>query len=211
MMRLPALGLIVLATAAGPVAAQDVRLTEEWAEASFTVGGQTFTIARNQDTAATLTGEFARTSRECPPFCIQPASAAPGVATVAELEVIAFLQSRVANATGLLIDSRLPEFHVQGTIPGAVNVPFAALDATNPYLRDILIALGAADQGGTLDFSNAMHLVLFCNGPWDEQSQRAVRNLIAAGYPPERLSYYRGGMQDWQMLGLTVEAPEVAG
>jgi hypothetical protein len=28
--------------------------------------------------------------------------------------------------------------------------------------------------------------------------------MIAAGYPAERIAYYRGGMQVWRLLGLTV-------
>jgi hypothetical protein len=28
--------------------------------------------------------------------------------------------------------------------------------------------------------------------------------MIEAGYPAEKIFYYRGGMQMWRMLGLTV-------
>jgi hypothetical protein len=28
--------------------------------------------------------------------------------------------------------------------------------------------------------------------------------MIEAGYPSEHIYYYRGGMQNWNMLGLTV-------
>jgi hypothetical protein len=31
--------------------------------------------------------------------------------------------------------------------------------------------------------------------------------MIDAGYPAERISYYRGGMQSWRVLGLTVAQP----
>ena len=47
-------------------------------------------------------------------------------------------------------------------------------------------------------------LVLFCNGPWCGQSPTAIREMIAAGYPAERISYYRGGMLDWRLLGFNV-------
>jgi hypothetical protein len=30
-----------------------------------------------------------------------------------------------------------------------------------------------------------------------------IRKLIALGYPPELLKYYRGGMQAWRSVGLT--------
>jgi len=90
-------------------------------------------------------------------------------------------------------------------------VPFATLERDNPDLRDLFLALGATDAGGTLDLSGAMDLVLFCGGPWDEQSSRAIRNLLAASYPAEKLSWYRGGMQDWMILGLPAIVPGEAG
>jgi hypothetical protein len=41
-------------------------------------------IKRNQDTEATINPKYAKTSRKCPPFCIQPMEVAPGVTTVGE-------------------------------------------------------------------------------------------------------------------------------
>jgi hypothetical protein len=49
---------------------------------------------------------------------------------------------------------------------------------------------------------------MFCNGPWCDQSPRALKNLVLLGYPPHKLNYYRGGMQLWQLLGLTAVVPE---
>jgi len=46
--------------------------------------------------------------------------------------------------------------------------------------------------------------MLWCNGPWCGQSPHAIRGLLDLGYPAEKLYYYRGGMQAWQSLGLTV-------
>lgn len=56
---------------------------------------------------------------------------------------------------------------------------------------------------GKYDFSNAKELVLFCNGAWCPQSTFAIENLIAIGYPEEKISLYRGGMYSWKMLNLT--------
>ena len=201
-------GMALCATTA---LAEEVRLTPNLTELTLTLHGQTVTIARNPDLQAVLTGDFSRTSRACPPFCIQPVSAAPGVATAGELELLAFLQDHVEPGTGLLIDARLPEWFVGGTIPGAVNVPFATLDAANPYRRDILLALGAIDQAGALEFSNALQIMVFCNGPWSDQSTRMVTFLIGAGYPADKIAWYRGGMQDWLLLGLTTTVPEGSG
>ncbi|KUF10142.1 rhodanese-like domain-containing protein [Pseudoponticoccus marisrubri] len=199
-----ALAICLVATA---LPAQDVRITPDQASRAIDVNGRTIVIERIQDTAHRLTPEFTKTSRPCPPFCIHPIAAAEGVATVGEIEVIDFLDQKVAAGTGLLIDSRVPEWHAKGTIPGAVNVPFVTLEPTNPYRDEILQALGARKQGAGWDFSGAMELMLFCNGPWCDQSPRAIRNLTATGYPPSKLHYYRGGMQLWMLLGLTVQSP----
>mgnify|MGYP000229931944 CR=1 FL=1 len=188
--------------------AQDVRLTPETPSRSITLGnGQELVIERNQDTSNRLENEFTKTSRPCPPFCISRISAAPGVETVGELEVVDFLEATVSGGSGLLVDSRMPEWFAKGTIPGAVNVPFATLEANNPYRDEILKALGASGTAGAWDFSDAKELLLFCNGPWCDQAPRAVRNLVAAGYPTAKIKYYRGGMQVWMLLGLTVSQP----
>ncbi|MEN9011731.1 MAG: rhodanese-like domain-containing protein [Yoonia sp.] len=164
-------------------------------------------IARVQDNTATLTVEFAQTSRPCPDFCIQPMVPAAGVTPVGELEVIQFLQDDVANNTGLLINARLPDGFSKGALPGAVNVPFAALNADNPYQAEILQALGAKTSETGLDFANARALLVYGNGPWDAQSSRAVRSLIDAGYPANLIQNYRGGLEDWLHLGLSTVLP----
>lgn len=197
-----AAGLTLTLTAAS---AQDVRITTFKDDATFTLNGQTQTITRNQNTAATLQGEFARTSRACPPDCLQPMVIAAGVATSGELEVLSFLENDVTNRRGLLLDTRTPERFSTGSIPGAVNVPFMTLTSDNRYRNDILRALGAVDGQGGLDFTNAMSLTLFGGGPWSGAAPEAVENLLEAGYPPEKLFYYRGGMQAWLHAGLTVQ------
>ena len=53
----------LLAVSAGPSLAQNVGITEAITEARFSMNGRDFVITRNQDNTATLTGEFARTSR----------------------------------------------------------------------------------------------------------------------------------------------------
>ncbi len=176
-----------------------------------TIGGRTVRIMRNQDTRHRLTNSFTKTSRACPPFCIQPMVPAPGVHTVGELELLDFIKKKVETGKGVLIDARIPAWYRKGTIPGSVNIPFTLLDKRNPYRDRILVVLGAKKlEDGTWDFGGARDLLLFCNGPWCGQSPHAIRNLIAAGYPPEKLYYYRGGMQSWQLLGLTVVKPAIA-
>ena len=190
-----------------PAAAQEVKITPETAFRSIRVNGENIVIERIQDTSHRLDPEFSRTSRPCPPFCIHPISAGEGVMTVGEIEVIDFIEKNVAQGRGLLIDSRLPEWFRKGTIPGSVNVPFTTLEASNPYRDQIIQALGGRKVGSRWDFSNALDLLMFCNGPWCDQTPRAIRNLTDAGYPPEKIRYYRGGMQLWLLLGLTVKVP----
>lgn len=202
-------GALALGLGVAPALAQNVRLTESMEEVRVTLNGGEVVIARNQDESAMLGGDFAKTSRACPPFCIQPVAPVTGVSTVAELEVLDFIKEKVAAGSGVVLDARLPEWFGKGSIPGAVNVPFATLSPDNPFRNDILVALGAKPLGGNdFDFSQALDLMVFCNGAWSDQSVRALKSLRAAGYPTEKMFYYRGGMQDWQMLGLTVAGQE---
>lgn len=199
--------LVALLLLALPATAQEVRITPDIAKIDTIVRGQRVTIERNQDNNHRLTGGFTRTSRPCPPFCIHPMKAAPGVETVGEVEVMDFLQQVAAEGRGLLVDARIPDFYVAGTIPGAVNVPFTTVADNNPFRFDIIQALGAQETSTGWDFSSALELLVFCNGPWCDQSPTMIRNLIGMGYPPEKLHYYRGGMQNWLMLGLSVQVP----
>ena len=167
--------------------------------------GIPITIKRVQDTSNKLIDDFSKTSRPCPPFCVNPMSAAEGVSTVGELDIIDFLNKDVANGDGLLVDARMPNFYNSETIPGSINIPFVLFTSS---ARDILPLLGAigTDDGGW-DFSGAKTLLLWCNGPWCAQSPRAIRALRAVNYPADKLLYYRGGMQLWKILGMTTIQP----
>lgn len=201
--------LVWLLLPAAPLHSLEVNLTADLPYVDIEYEGKRVRIERNQDTGHLLDNSFAKTSRPCPPFCIHPMQAALGVETVGELELLDFLVEKVRTGKGLLIDSRLPEWYWKGTIPGAINIPWNLLEAgpDNPQTAKILTALGAAEDSDGWDFRSALELLLFCNGPWCDQSPRAIRNLISMGYPPEKLYYYRGGMQLWLLLGLTTVIP----
>jgi hypothetical protein len=47
-----------------------------------------------------------------------------------------------------------------------------------------------------------MELIVFDAGPTDSRAVKLINNLLTAGYPPEKLRFYRGGMQVWASLGL---------
>ena len=150
-------------------------------------------IARNPDNSAVLEGDWARISRPCPPFCIQPISPAEGVTTIGELEVLDIL----ADPEAILVDSRKVKWYLGGTIPGSVSIPF-------DEVGDRLDELGCEIDFDGWDCTGAKEVALFCNGMWCGQSPTAIRAMIGAGYPVDKIRYYRGGMQDWRILGLTV-------
>ncbi|AXC51315.1 rhodanese-like domain-containing protein [Paracoccus suum] len=165
------------------------------AEATYTTPqGEEVTISRDQTEGAKLEGDWALTGHDCPPFCIQPISPAPGVATIGELELIEAMKAGETT----LVDGRTPDWYAGGTIPGAINIPY-----TQAVER--LAELGCEpDFDGKFDCSSAHNVIMFCNGAWCGQSPTAIRAMIGAGYPPEKIHYYRGGVLEWRLLGLTV-------
>ena len=154
-------------------------------------------IIRNQDNNAVIAPGFAKTSRKCPPFCVQPQKVAPGVETVGELEVVKYMEKG-----GLIIDARTVEWHVKGTIPGSKSIPYTQVASR-------LGELGCK-KGAKWDCSNAKTVMLFCNGLWCGQSPTAIRAMLREGYPASKILYYRNGMQGWQSLGLTVVEGEMS-
>ncbi len=193
--------ILAVATA---VQAQDVRITTFKSDSTFSLNGITFTVTRDQNTDAILEGEFARTARACPPDCLQPLTLASGAETYGELEVMKFLETTVTNGNGLLVDARTPQDFGAVAIPGAVNVPSVTLVPENRFRPDILRALGGVDiAGGGMDFSNAMELTVYSGGVWSNEAPAAINNLIEAGYPVEKIHYYRGGVQAWMHVGLS--------
>jgi rhodanese-related sulfurtransferase len=194
------------------VNAQDnilVRITRDLPSLDVMHNGKMVTIMRNQDENHTVNPLYAKTSRKCPPFCIQPAKLAPGVDTIGEVEMIDYLAHVSAGESGILVvDSRTPDWVKRSTIPGSVNIPWTSLSldegAKPEEVRKILEdRFGAQYQDGLWDFADAKTLVLFCNGIWCGQSPNNIMNLLKYGYPEHKLKWYRGGMQDWEILGLT--------
>ena len=193
-MRLALSALASIALLTAPAFAQDpVGITPEVMSVTVETASGPREISRIQDNAHVIEEEWGRTSRPCPNFCIQPMIPAPGVTPVGELELLEFLQDPEVT----VVDSRTPNWFEAGTIPGAVNMPYTEM-------TDRLGELGCEIDFDGWDCAAAVPVALFCNGPWCGQSPTAIRRMIEAGYPAERIHYYRPGMQGWRMLGLTV-------
>jgi len=167
--------------------------------------GTTYKIERVQDEDNYLTNTFALTSRPSPPFFIEPFSVDNDVETYGELEVLEF----ISKQKGLFIDARLANWYKRSAIPSATNIPFKLFLSDTPKRTSILKKLGAQyDANGAWDFSSAKTILLYCNGAWCGQSPTAINALIDIGYPKSKMKYYRGGMQAWQLLGLTTIVPK---
>jgi rhodanese-related sulfurtransferase len=127
--------------------------------------------------------------------------------TYGELEVLSFMKDMQKNENMLLVDSRKQSWYDYRTIPGAVNMPFHHFkerDAFEFEFEHELFLLGVTiDKENSYHFSYAKEIVVFCNGPWCSQSIAMIEALLAIGYPPERIKWYRGGMQDWLSAGMT--------
>ena len=186
-----------------------VKITEDISFVDIIYNKKKIRIKRNQNIRNRLTNDYAKTSRECPPFCIQPFKIADDINFVTELEVLEFIQEKVNTGKGVMIDSRYKNFYTEGTIPGAINIPFSIFTEAekNGDTFKILKSLNVIKKSGKLDFSKSKELLIFCNGGWCKQSVIAIQSLIKIGYPAEKLYWYRGGMQAWQTFGLTVIKP----
>lgn len=192
----PMIAIAATVTAlAAPAVAEDARvgITRDMASVTVETGAGPVVIERIQDPMHELSGEWARTSRPCPDFCIQPMQVADGVTTIGELELLQML----TDPEAVVVDSRTTEWFRGGTIPGARSMPYTEM-------TDHLAELGCEIDFDGWDCTEARRVALFCNGIWCGQSPTAIRAMIAAGYPSDRIYWYRGGMQVWRLLGFTV-------
>lgn len=209
-----ALSTIVGCASTAPADKKDVavKITPDMATATVMHKGEKVTLMRDQNQDNEINPAFQLTSRKCPPFCIKPIELHEGVETVAELEMISALEKIAAgDKTVMVVDNRTPDWHARGSIPGSLNVPFTKISrkkgADDLSIAESLEKFGAKETANGWDFSNAKTLYLFCNGMWCGQSPLGIEGLLAEGYPASKIKWYRGGMQDWEVLGLTTFKP----
>ena len=215
--------------------AYEVKITPDKEVVEVLHDGRKVPVMREQDPNHVVDEVWAKTSRKCPPFCIQPNIPEEGVHNVSELEVLDFMENRVNHGTGVMIDARMTSWYLKETIPGSINIPFKVFDdtATGENIGKIFKLLGVEHRKSVVtgfsrrieelfgsmglfgmdmksaywDFTNAKDILLWCNGPWCGQSPTAIKNLVKLGYPQGKIYYYRGGMQMWKVLGLSTITP----
>ncbi len=200
------LAALAIATLTLPAAAESF-IKKGTTEFTVTLNGETCKIARDQNNENTINAAYATTSRGMP----QPINLGHGIETLGELEFIDYMVKAQGDETIIVIDSRTENWHRNLRIPCTVNVPYTLLN-DDPDIAAFSIQdyFGVEENDdGTLNFDNAKTIVAYCNGYWCGQTPgmfvRAKYSLINLGYPPEKLKYYRGGMQAWTSLGLSVE------
>lgn len=141
---------------------------------------------------------------------IQPLHLNDGIKTLGELEVLDFIKNKSSKNPSkyVLVDSRTNEWFDSATIPSSVNIPYNELLYDEDFEEEYIKAfknLGVKTIGkDKYDFTNAKTAIFFCNGAWCAQSPRAIKNLIKIGYPKEKILWYRGGIQSWAGLSLSL-------
>lgn len=123
---------------------------------------------------------------------LQPLIPAEGIHPVAEIEVLAALN----DPETMVVDMREVDWYVKATIPGAINIPYTEMS-------NRMEEFGCKKTDGKWDCANAKKVLGFCNGPVCPQSPTGMRAMIREGFPATKIYYYRGGMLDWDALGLT--------
>ena len=192
-------GLFATTSFAGPSISKGVKSID------MDLNGEKFTIMRDQTAGNKISPLYETTFRGVP----QPISLAKGLETLGELEFIEYMKKAQTDTNIAIIDSRKPGWFDKLRIPGAVNVPFTNFEDRDTAVEMMEDEMGVVQkQDGTLDFSNAKTLALYCNGYWCGQTPGMVKDaefaLLKMGYPVSKIKYYRGGMQAWTSLGFTV-------
>ena len=123
---------------------------------------------------------------------LQPLVPVAGVHPIGEIEILEALSDRGS----LVVDMRDITDRVKGTIPGSISIPYTEVAAR-------LGELGCKKNGDKWSCETAIKVFAFCNGPTCPQSPMAIKAMTREGFPADKIYYYRGGMLDWDALGLT--------
>ncbi len=141
---------------------------------------------------------------------IQPLQLHKEVKTVAELEVLEFIENKLTQNPDkyILVDSRTQDWFNKGTIPSAKSIPYDEFEYDEDFEKEYYEAYKKLNVKVTnkneYDFSKAKTAMFFCNGSWCAQSPRAIKHLIKIGYPKEKILWYRGGIASWAGVSLSL-------
>jgi rhodanese-related sulfurtransferase len=161
--------------------AQGLRLLgQERAFIVHTPGGP-FTITRSKTACGSSSGY------------LQPLVPLEGVRPVTEIEVLHALN----DASTMVIDMRDEDAPLDATIPNSYHIAYNEIE-------DRLDEVGCVKTPGKpWDCAKASKIIAFCYGPMCLQSPAGIQRMVRVGFPVRNISYYRGGMMDWEALGLT--------
>ena len=178
-----------------------VKITPEMAYIYVYHKGKAVKVHRIQDTKHKLTGEYAKQYR--PGQDIQHIKMHRDIQTIGEVELLHFMKEKGNSKKGLVIDVRSKKEYQKESIPSAVNI-LAETKNDAVKMEKIFKILGAKRVAdGTLDTTNAMDVVLYCNGLWCNKAPEFIQTFLNLGYPSDKILYYRGGFQMWKILGFT--------
>lgn len=190
---------------AGEISTGFVPLNDGVKSVKVNLNDTDYEIIRNQNKNNPINPVFGITDRGA----LQPIIIDERIQTVGELEVIDFMKKMTKDPENYaIIDARKSDWFDKSRIPGAINMPFpqfGSKDSASMFLED----LNVTENEGVLNFDNAKNIVVYCNGFSCRQSAFLIKekkfSLLNLGYPAEKILYYRGGMQAWETVGLTVE------
>jgi len=201
MKRLLAVALLTIS-----IFAKEALITDGILEVSIKKDGKTYTIKRDVDKIPEaylkpLRGKIA-------PMVIEK-----GIETLGELEVIDYFKKSEKDDSILLVDARTEDWYEKIHIPSAINVPYTNFTNKENAIETATLEFDVEKKkDGSLDFSKAKTLIIYCNGAWCAQSEMLIKkakfSLLKLGYPKDKIKYYRGGMQSWVTLGLSTAKGE---
>jgi len=168
-----------------------------WSQAAFTPVGTALNIIgdKKEFTVQTKKGPvvLTRTMTACAKNAgaLQEMVPVAGVHPVGEIDILNALN----DTNALVVDMRDVTDRVKGTIPGSISLPYTEVVAR-------LAELGCSKTADKWSCEKAKKVYAFCNGPVCPQSPIAIRAMTREGFPADKIYYYRGGMLDWDALGL---------
>lgn len=124
---------------------------------------------------------------------VQPLVPVPGVTLVNEIDVLYALNA----SDTMVIDMRDEDDPLKVTLPNSYHMAYNEIEDR----LDLLGCIRQADK--TWNCARAVKVVAFCYGPMCVQSPTGIARMVHMGYPVAKIFYYRGGLLDWQGIGLT--------